>query len=63
MPPSSKWKQTYLISRAVKYSFDKFDKKVDYVESKYLESTNEIDKIFAKDNIKVLTKDTKKCTM
>ena len=45
-----KIKQITLSNPKIKYSFDKFDKKVDYVELKYFESTNEIDKIFAKDN-------------
>lgn len=43
-------KQITLSSPKIKFSFDKFDKKVDYVELKYFESTNEIDQIFAKDN-------------
>jgi hypothetical protein len=46
----SKIKQIVLSKPKVKYSFDKFDKQVDYVKLKYLESTNEIDKIFSKDN-------------
>ena len=46
----NKTKQITLARPKIKYSFDKFDRKVDYVELKYLESTNEIDKIFAKDN-------------
>ena len=46
----NKIKQITLSSPKIKYSFDKFDKTVDYVELKYLESTNEIDIIFAKDN-------------
>lgn len=46
----NKIKQITLSSPKIKYSFDKFDKNVDYIELKYLESTNEIDKIFAKDN-------------
>lgn len=47
---NDKIKQIVLSKPKVKYSFDKFDKQVDYIETKYLESTNEIDKIFAKDN-------------
>lgn len=47
---NDKIKQIVLPKPKVKYSFDKFDKQVDYIETKYLESTNEIDKIFAKDN-------------
>lgn len=43
-------KQIILSMPKIKYSFNKFDRKVDYIELKYLESTNEIDKIFAKDN-------------
>ena len=46
----NKIKQITLSRPKIRYSFDKFDKKVDYVELKYNESTNEIDKIFAKDN-------------
>ena len=46
----NKIKELTLSKSKIKYSFDKFDKKVNYVELKYLESTNEIDKIFAKDN-------------
>ncbi len=46
----NKIKQITLSRPKIKYSFDKFDKNVDYIELKYLESTNEIDKIFAKDN-------------
>jgi len=46
----NKIKQVALSRPKLKYSFDKFDKKVDYIELKYLESTNEIDKLFAKDN-------------
>ena len=46
----NKIKQIILSRPKIRYSFDKFDKKVDYVELKYLESTNEIDKRFAKDN-------------
>ena len=46
----NKIKEITLSRTKIKYSFNKFDKKVDYVELKYLESTNEIDKIFAKDN-------------
>lgn len=46
----NKIKQITLSRPKIKYTFDKFDKKVDYVELKYRESTNEIDKIFAKDN-------------
>lgn len=46
----NKIKQITLSRPKIRYSFDKFDKKVDYVELKYIESTNEIDKIFAKDN-------------
>lgn len=46
----NKIKEITLSRSKIKYSFNKFDKKVDYVELKYLESTNEIDKIFAKDN-------------
>lgn len=46
----NKIKQIALSKHKIKYSFDKFEKKVDYVESKYLESTNEIDKMFVKDN-------------
>ncbi len=46
----NKIKQITLSRPKIKYNFDKFDKKVDYVELKYRESTNEIDKIFAKDN-------------
>lgn len=46
----NKIKQVALSTSKVKYSFDEFDKKVYYVELKFLESTNEIDKIFAKDN-------------
>ena len=47
---NDKIKQIVLSKPKVKYSFDKFDKQVDYIETKYLESTNEIDKIFEKDN-------------
>lgn len=46
----NKIKQITLSRPKIKYSFDKFDKNVDYIELKYLESTNEIDKIFAKDS-------------
>ena len=46
----NKIKQITLSRPKIKRSFDKFDKNVDYIELKYLESTNEIDKIFAKDN-------------
>lgn len=46
----NKIKQITFSKPKVKYSFDKFNKKVDYVELKYLQSTNEIDKLFAKDN-------------
>lgn len=46
----NKIKQITLSMPKIKYSFDKFDKNVNYIELKYLESTNEIDKIFAKDN-------------
>lgn len=46
----NKIKQITLSRPKIKYSFDKFDKNVNYIELKYLESTNEIDKIFAKDN-------------
>lgn len=46
----NKIKQITLSRPKIKYSFDKFDKNVDYIELKYLKSTNEIDKIFAKDN-------------
>ena len=46
----NKVKQIILSMPKIKYSFNKFDRKVDYIELKYLESTNEIDKIFAKDN-------------
>ena len=46
----NKIKEITLSRSKIKYSFNKFNKKVDYVELKYLESTNEIDKIFAKDN-------------
>lgn len=46
----NKIKQITLSRPKIKYSFDKFDKNVDYIELKYLEFTNEIDKIFAKDN-------------
>lgn len=46
----NKIKQITLSRPKIKYSFDKFDKKVDCVELKYIESTNEIDKLFAKDN-------------
>lgn len=46
----NKIKQITLSRPKIKYSFDKFDKNVDYIELKYLESTNEIDKIFAKEN-------------
>lgn len=46
----NKIKEITLSRSKIKYSFNKFDKKVDCVELKYLESTNEIDKIFAKDN-------------
>ena len=46
----NKIKQITLSRPKIKYSFGKFDKNVDYIELKYLESTNEIDKIFAKDN-------------
>ena len=46
----NKIKQIALSRPKIRYSFHKFDKKVDYVELKYLESTNEIDKLFAKDN-------------
>ena len=50
----NKIKQITLSRPKIRYSFDKFDKKVDYVELKYIESTNEIDKIFAKDNEKAI---------
>lgn len=53
----NKIKQITLSKPKLKYSFNKFDKKVDYIELKYLESTNKIDKIFSKDNeraIKIL---------
>lgn len=46
----NKIKQITLSRPKIKYSFNKFDKKIDYVKLKYLESTNEIDKLFAKDN-------------
>lgn len=46
----NKIKQITLSRPKIKYSFDKFDKNIDYIELKYLESTNEIDKIFAKNN-------------
>lgn len=46
----NKIKQVALSTSKIKYSFDEFEKKVDYVELKFLESTNEIDKIFSKDN-------------
>lgn len=46
----NKIKQITLSRPKIKYSFDKFDKNVNYIELKCLESTNEIDKIFAKDN-------------
>lgn len=43
----AKIKQIILSKPKIKYSFDMFDKQVDYVESKYLESINEFDKLFA----------------
>ena len=46
----AKIKQIILSKPKIKYSFDMFDKQVDYVESKYLESINEFDKLFAEDN-------------
>ena len=46
----NKIKQIILSRKKIKYSFDKFRNKIDYIELKYLESTNEIDKTFAKDN-------------
>lgn len=49
-----KVKQIILTKPIIKYSFDKFDKQIDYVELKCLESINEIDKIFVKDNEKAI---------
>lgn len=52
---NKKLKQLVLSRTKIRYSFDKFNKEIDYIETEYSQSTSEIDKIFAKDNERAIT--------
>lgn len=49
-----KVKKIILSKPKIKYSAEKYDKQINIVEQKYHESTNEIDKLFAKDTENVI---------
>lgn len=51
----NKLKQLVLSRTKIRYSFDKFNKEIDYIKTEYSQSTSEIDKIFAKDNERAIT--------
>ena len=51
----NKLKQLVLSRAKIRYSFDKFNKEIDYIETEYSQSTSEIDKIFAKDNERAIS--------